>query len=252
MARPCGMEGAAWPRQSCPVNALERAGPRASLGPSRLSFIDEVHAGGTACALPGQNPQPPPPRVGAIAARGEYMTNAKKTGNRKNATPFPHRFLRFGPGWQGWTWGLAGSDRSVGTSTREKPMVVPPHEPPALALGTDRHDVLGGRTRPRAAIRSRRHRARSPSSRGRHGLGRRASEPIEGQPHSTSLAALSLIASTRLVPDREKKRAGVGLAQRRSALRITGFSCPLKGAALTPQVLSTSHLVLGPVLHHPG
>ena len=45
------MKVAAWPRQSCPVNALERACPKASLGPSRPSFIDEVHADGTACAL---------------------------------------------------------------------------------------------------------------------------------------------------------------------------------------------------------
>jgi hypothetical protein len=44
-------EGAAWPRQSYPLNPLERACPKASLGPSRPSFIDEVHAGGTAGAL---------------------------------------------------------------------------------------------------------------------------------------------------------------------------------------------------------
>ena len=39
------------PDSQCPVNALERACPKASLGPSRPSFIDEVHAGDTACAL---------------------------------------------------------------------------------------------------------------------------------------------------------------------------------------------------------
>jgi len=45
------MEVAAWPRQLYPANALEPACPRASLGPSRPSFIDEVHADRTACAL---------------------------------------------------------------------------------------------------------------------------------------------------------------------------------------------------------
>lgn len=84
----------AWPRQSCPVNALERACPRASLGPSRPSFIDEVHAGGTACALSQVRIQTSCHLgSGPIATRGEYMTVPRNQGNRKHeiasATPLP-------------------------------------------------------------------------------------------------------------------------------------------------------------------
>ena len=84
------MEGAAWPRQSYPANPLEHACPKPSLGPSRPSLIDEVHAGGPVCALSQVRIQvdrhlgsEPPPHGGAA------MTVPKTKGRRKRATPVP-------------------------------------------------------------------------------------------------------------------------------------------------------------------
>jgi len=42
------------------------------------------------------------------------------------------------------------------------------------------------------------------------------------------------------------------MAQRGRRSRFIGIAEPFKGYVLTPQVFSTSHLVLGPVLHHSG